>query len=275
VPAERTLGNFAGPLVLVGAGKMGGAMLQGWLALYLDPKCTIVLEPQPSLEIDALTERGLKINPDDAMPAAVVVVAVKPQIASDVMPAVNAFVGPATLVVSIMAGRTLRFLTELLPPKTAIVRAMPNSPAAIGRGITVAVSNPFVSAEQRDTAHRLLMAAGSVEWIIDEMLMDAVTAVSGSGPAYVFLLAEALTQAGLEVGLPRALAVKLARETIAGSGELMHRTPLEAATLRQNVTSPGGTTAAALEELMGKDGLTALMTRAVVAATKRSRELAG
>jgi pyrroline-5-carboxylate reductase len=274
-PAERALANFAGPLVLVGAGKMGSAMLQGWLALGLDPRRIIVLEPQPSDEINALSQQGLRVNPHDAAPVAAVFIAVKPQIASEVMPAVNAFVGPVTLAVSIMAGRTMRFLTGMLPPKTAIVRAMPNTPAAIGRGITVVVANPFVSVEQRDIAQRLLMAAGSVEWIIDEMLMDAVTAVSGSGPAYVFLLAEALAQAGIEAGLPRALAVKLARETIAGSGELMRRTPLDAAILRQNVTSPGGTTAAALEILMGRDGLTALMTKAVAAATRRSRALAG
>jgi pyrroline-5-carboxylate reductase len=250
-------------------------MLQGWLALGLDPRRIIVLEPQPSDEINALSQQGLRVNPHDAAPVAAVFIAVKPQIASEVMPAVNAFVGPVTLAVSIMAGRTMRFLTGMLPPKTAIVRAMPNTPAAIGRGITVVVANPFVSVEQRDIAQRLLMAAGSVEWIIDEMLMDAVTAVSGSGPAYVFLLAEALAQAGIEAGLPRALAVKLARETIAGSGELMRRTPLDAAILRQNVTSPGGTTAAALEILMGREGLTALMTKAVAAATRRSRALAG
>jgi len=273
--AERPLRAFAGPLVLVGAGKMGGAMLQGWLALGLEPKRTIVLEPQPAAEIEALAERGLKINPNTAGPVAVAVIAVKPQIAAEVMPAVKTFVGASTLVVSIMAGRTLRFLTAALPPKTAIVRAMPNTPAAIGRGITVAVANPHVSAVQRDIAHRLLAAAGGVEWVLDEMLMDAVTAVSGSGPAYVFLLAEALAQAGIEAGLPRGLSVKLARETIAGSGELMHRTPLDAATLRQNVTSPGGTTAAALEVLMSRDGLTALMTKAVAAATRRSHDLAG
>ena len=145
---------------------------------------------------------------------------------------------------------------------------MPNTPAAIGRGITVAVARR-ANAAQRDLAHRLLVATGTVEWIEDEALMDAVTAVSGSGPAYVFLLAEALAQAGVAAGLPQALAAKLARETVAGSGELLHRETLDAAVLRENVTSPGGTTAAALEVLMGKDGLAALMTAAVAAATKR------
>jgi pyrroline-5-carboxylate reductase len=273
--ASRSLADISASLVLAGAGKMGSAMLQGWVARGLDPKRTVVLEPQPSAEIEALAERGLKINPHDAAPAAAVVIAVKPQIAPNVMPALVPFVGPATLVVSIMAGRTLRFLTEALPPKTAIVRAMPNTAAAVGRSMTAVVANPFVSAEQRDIAQRLLAAIGNVEWIIDERQMDAVTAVSGSGPAYVFLLAEALAQAGIEVGLPRPLAVKLARETIAGAGELLRQSPLGATALRQNVTSPGGTTAAALDVLMGKDGLTTLMNNAIAAATRRSRELAG
>ena len=149
---------------------------------------------------------------------------------------------------------------------------MPNTPAAIGRGITVAVGNRRVTAKARKLAHGLLAATGAVEWVDDEALMDAVTAVSGSGPAYVFLLAEAMAQAGAAAGLPAALAEKLARETVAGSGELLHRSPLDAATLRQNVTSPGGTTAAALEVLMGSDGVAPLMTKAVAAATKRGKD---
>jgi len=150
---------------------------------------------------------------------------------------------------------------------------MPNTPAAIGRGITVAVPRNATAA-QRELAARLLSATGAVEWVDDEALMDAVTAVSGSGPAYVFLLAETLAQAGVAAGLPAPLAAKLARETVAGSGELLHRSPLDAAVLRQNVTSPGGTTAAALAVLMGENGVAALMTRAIAAATARSRELA-
>jgi pyrroline-5-carboxylate reductase len=152
---------------------------------------------------------------------------------------------------------------------------MPNTPAAIGRGITVAVPNARVSGAQRDLAHRLLAATGKVEWIADEKLMDAVTAVSGSGPAYVFLLAESLTRAGIAAGLPPDLAATLARETVAGSGELLHLSPLDPATLRQNVTSPGGTTAAALEVLMAADGLDPLLAKAIAAAAKRSRDLAG
>ena len=205
---------------------------------------------------------------------ATIVLAVKPQVAADVMPAVAAMIGSETLVLSVMAGKTLGFLEAGLPG-TAIVRAMPNTPAAIGRGITVAVPNARVTADQQARARALLAASGSVEWISDETLMDAVTAVSGSGPAYVFLLAEALAKAGAEAGLPEALAAKLARETVSGAGEMLHRSQAAASTLRQNVTSPGGTTAAALEILMAADGLDPLMHKAVEAAARRSRELAG
>ena len=173
-----------------------------------------------------------------------------------------------------MAGRTLDFLAGALNTPCALVRAMPNTPAAIGRGITVAVARGATE-KQRELADGLLAATGAVEWVDDEALMDAVTAVSGSGPAYVFLLAEALADAAIAAGLPPALAEKLARETVAGSGELLHRSGLTAATLRENVTSPGGTTAAALAVLMGRNGLVPLMKEAVAAATKRSRELAG
>ena len=228
------------------------------------------------LEIAALSARGLRLNAsrDAVGDVAAVVVAVKPQVAGEVMPALAPFVGGATVVVSIMAGRTLRFLAASLP-RAAIVRAMPNTPAAIGRGITVAVANARVSAAQRALVDALLSAVGGVEWVADETLMDAVTALSGSGPAYVFLLAEAMSRAGTAAGLPAALAATLTRATVAGAGELLHRSPLDAATLRQNVTSPGGTTAAALNVLMAKSGLGTLMEKAVAAATKRSRELAG
>src|SRR5581483_5765433 len=171
--------------------------------------------------------------------------------------------------------RTLAFLEKAFSAGTAVVRAMPNLPASIGRGITVAVANRHVSKRQRELAGDLLAATGAVEWVEDEKLLDAVTAVSGSGPAYVFLLAEALTDAAVSAGLPAELAARLARETIAGSGELLRRSPLDAATLRKNVTSPGGTTAAALEVLMGPGGFETLMTMAIALATKRSRELAG
>jgi len=255
---------------------MGGALLEGWLRLGLDPKRVAVLEPSPSPQISGFAERGLRLNPDPGTlsNAAAIVIALKPQVAAQVLPALAPLVSASTVVVSIMAGRTLQFLSGALARPCALIRAMPNTPAAIGRGITVAMPRQ-ADAAQRDLADRLLAAAGAVEWIEDEALMDAVTAVSGSGPAYVFLLAETLAQAGAAAGLPPALAAKLARETVAGSGELLHRSALDAAALRENVTSAGGTTAAALEVLMGQGGLAPLMTKAVAAATARSRELAG
>jgi len=270
------LRDLSGFLVLVGAGKMGGALLDGWLRSGLDPAKVAVIEPNPAPQIAALADRGVRLNPEATTLTRVsaVVIAVKPQIADQVMAATAPMIGASTLVVSIMAGRTLRFLSGALNNASALVRAMPNTPAAIGRGITVAV--PLRASDaQRDLAHRLLAATGTVAWVEDEALMDAVTAVSGSGPAYVFLLAEALAQAGAAAGLPQPLAEKLARETVAGAGELLYRSALDAATLRENVTSPGGTTAAALEVLMGKDGLVTLMKKAVAAATERSRKLAG
>jgi pyrroline-5-carboxylate reductase len=265
-----------GPLALVGAGKMGGAMLEGWLALGLDPAKVVVVEPNAAPEILALGERGAIINPppNGVANLAAIVLAVKPQVAPDVMPNVAKMVSQGSLVLSIMAGRTLAFLEEHMPG-AAVVRAMPNTPAAIGRGITVAVPNAKVTAAQKTLANDLLAASGEVEWVADETLIDAVTAVSGSGPAYVFLLAEALARAGVSAGLPPALAEHLARATVSGAGELLHRSPLDPATLRKNVTSPGGTTAAALEILMGEGGLDRLMREAVAAAAKRSRELAG
>jgi len=272
VSTNGTLKNITGTIVLAGAGKMGGAMLTGWLAGGLDPARTIVIEPFPSDEIKALVGQGIRLNPKDAGTAETLVVAVKPQTFREAGPALKPFVGASTLVVSIMAGTPIAALEQVCGG--IVVRAMPNTPAAIGRGITVAVPAKKVSAAQRATADALLRATGSVEWVDDEKLMDAVTAVSGSGPAYVFLLAEELARAGVEAGLPAELATKLARETVAGSGELLHRSDLPAATLRQNVTSPGGTTAAALEVLMGKDGMAQLMIRAIAAATKRSIELA-
>jgi pyrroline-5-carboxylate reductase len=274
VNPNNALKNITGTIVLAGAGKMGGAMLSGWLAQGFDATRVVVFEPQPSDDIRAYLAKGVRLNPSahDRGTIAAFVVALKPQAFREAGPALKPYVDAATLVVSIMAGTTIGSLNEVLGGH--IVRAMPNTPAAIGRGITVAVAAKDVSAAQRETADGLLRSTGSVEWVADEGLMDAVTAVSGSGPAYVFLLAEELARAGVAAGLPEALAIKLARETVAGSGELLHRSELPAATLRQNVTSPGGTTAAALGVLMGQDGLQSLMTRAVAEATRRSKELA-
>ena len=267
-PADA-LRNFTGTLVLAGAGKMGGAMLTGWLAQGLDPKCVVVIDPFVADDFKAL---GVAINPDRIGDVAVLVVAVKPQMFREAGAALKSFVQPSTLVVSIMAGTTIAAIKDVCGGR--VIRAMPNTPAAIGRGITVAVPSPDVSVGQRAVADALLRATGGVEWVDDEKLMDAVTAVSGSGPAYVFLLAEELARAGVAAGLPEALATMLARATVAGSGELLNQSDLDSATLRKNVTSPGGTTAAALAVLMADDGLPPLMTRAVAAATARSIELA-
>jgi pyrroline-5-carboxylate reductase len=268
------LKNVHGTIALAGAGKMGGAMLTGWLAQGLDAKRVVVIEPKPSSEISALKARGVRLNPTpkEAGEVDTLVVAVKPQSFREAGAALKSFTGSSTLVVSIMAGIPIAALEAVCGG--SVVRAMPNTPAAIGRGITVAVAAKRVSAAQRAVADALLRATGSVEWADNEGLMDAVTAVSGSGPAYVFLLAEELARAGVAAGLPAELAAKLARETVAGSGELLHRSKVSPATLRQNVTSPGGTTAAALDVLMGSDGLQKLMTRAVAAATQRSKDLA-
>jgi pyrroline-5-carboxylate reductase len=270
------LRDLPGALVLVGAGKMGGAMLDGWLGLGLDAAKVTVIEPQPAPAIAALARRGARlITAPEAVPdAAAVVVAVKPQSAAEVVPGLSVLIGPATVVISIMAGKTLAGLERALPAATAVVRAMPNLPASIGRGITIAAANARVTSRQRDLAYCLLAATGAAEWVGEEALLDAVTAVSGSGPAYVFLLAEALARAGVLAGLPADLSARLARATVAGSGELLRGSALDAATLRENVTSPGGTTMAALDILMASDGLPQLMERAVAAATRRARELA-
>jgi len=272
---SREFRQLPGPLVLIGAGKMGGALLDAWLNSGFDPAQIAVIEPQPTPAIAALAGRGLHLNPNAAAlkAAAAVIIAVKPQAAAEALAAATPSVAASTMVVSIMAGRTIQSLAQGLPKGCALVRAMPNLPAAIGRGITIAVArgeNP----EQRRLADRLLSATGAVEWIGDETLMDAVTAVSGSGPAYVFLLAETLAQAGVQAGLPPDLAKKLARETISGAGELLRRGNVDAASLRESVTSPGGTTAAALTVLMGPSGLAPLVAKAVAVATDRSRQLA-
>jgi pyrroline-5-carboxylate reductase len=273
-PTPQSLAHVTGTIVLAGAGKMGSAMLTGWLAQGLDPRRVAIVEPSPSPDIGALAARGVRINASALEPgaASALVLAVKPQMFREAAAALRALAGPGTLVLSIMAGTPIAAISEACGG--SVVRAMPNTPAAIGRGVTVAVAAGNVSAGQRAIADGLLRATGRVEWIDDETLMDAVTAVSGSGPAYVFLLAEELARAGVAAGLPPALATTLARETVSGSGELLHRSELESAVLRQNVTSPGGTTAAALEVLMGADGMQPLLTRAVAAATRRSKELA-
>ena len=266
-----------GPLLLAGAGKMGGAILEGLLARGLDARQIIVQEPSPVPAVASfLADRAIDVVPQiDALTQspAVILVAVKPQVIDAVLPGLSKLAGPRTLVLSIAAGRRLATFEKHFP-HAAVVRAMPNTPAAIQRGITVAVGNSSVSPEQRALADDLLSAVGEVLWVEDEALLDPVTAVSGSGPAYVFLLAECLAEAGRAAGLDAGLADHLARATIVGSAALLQASDLTAAELRRNVTSPGGTTAAALEILGGDEGLQKLMTAAVAAATKRGRELA-
>lgn len=270
--------NLEGPLVLAGAGKMGSAMLSGWLAAGLPAREVRVIEPQPSAELAGLCRahaialsRGLETA---ANPPSVLVMAVKPQMMAEVFPRLARQAGPHTVTLSIAAGKPIASFEAHLPAASAVVRGMPNTPAAIGRGMTVLCANAYTTQAQRALCEQLMAAVGAVGWIGDEALMDAVTAVSGSGPAYVFLLAEAMTTAGIKAGLEPALAAQLARATVSGSGELLAQSPLDAAKLRENVTSPGGTTAAALEVLMATDGLPSLMDRAIAAAVARGKVLA-
>jgi pyrroline-5-carboxylate reductase len=260
-------------ILLVGCGKMGGALLAGWKKRRLAQSMAVV-EPQA-----APMPKGVKRHatpdtlPKSFAPSAIVF-AVKPQSLAEMMPAYRRFADGGTVFLSIAAGKTLRFFARNLGEAAPVVRAMPNTPAAIGRGISVACPNGAVSKPQRALCDRLLAAAGDVAWVDDEALLDPVTAVSGSGPAYVFLLIECLAEAGIAAGLPAELAMRLARATVAGSGELARLSSDDAAQLRRNVTSPGGTTEAALKVLMAADGLAPLFKRAIAAATERSRQLA-
>ena len=268
-----------GQLLLVGCGKMGSAMLRGWLARGVSAGDVTVVEPNAEVLGD-LARSGLSLVAEGAkLPAElaprVVILAVKPQMMDGAIGGYRRFVRPGTVFLSIAAGRTIGYFERMLGADAAIVRSMPNTPAAVGRGITVACANRNVSGDQRALCDELLAAVGEVAWISEEGLIDAVTAVSGGGPAYVFLLIECLAEAGAAAGLPRDLAMQLARSTISGSGELARQSPEPAAVLRQNVTSPAGTTLEALKILMAPDGLQPLLTKAIAAATRRSRELAG
>ena len=263
-------------LLLVGCGKMGGALLRGWLERGA-ARHVVVVEPGPGADAFA-TERLVARHkrPEEIPPEFtpdVVIFAVKPQGMDGAVNPYKRLVG-RSLFLSIAAGKTLRYFARLLDDDAAVVRAMPNTPAAVGRGITVATANPRVTPTQRRLADMLLSAVGEVGWVEDEALIDAVTAVSGSGPAYVFLLIECLAKAGVAAGLPPELATRLARATVAGSGELARLSHEPASKLREAVTSPGGTTRAALDVLMATDGLEPLMIKAVAAAARRSRELA-
>jgi pyrroline-5-carboxylate reductase len=257
---------------------MGYALLAGWLERGLDPARIVVQDPAPPPRVrEQLTRHGIDVRAEvRSLPQApaVLLVAVKPQVIDQVFPPLAQLARKRTVVLSVAAGRRIDGFEAHLPPGIGVVRAMPNTPASVGRGITVAVPNPHVTPAQHETCDALLRAVGEVAWVADEGLMDAVTAVSGSGPAYVFHLAECLAEAGVKAGLPAELAQKLACWTVAGAGELLHRSDLGPTLLRQNVTSPNGTTFAALQVLMGEDGLARLMREAVAAAAQRSRELA-
>jgi pyrroline-5-carboxylate reductase len=269
--------DLDGRLVLIGAGKMGSAMLEGWLREGLDPSKLVAIDPAPSSEVHAMiSKRGIALNEMAGIgDALAIVVAVKPQVFEAVMSGLRVSRQANPLVISIVAGKTIASLEKHFGRDAAVIRAMPNTPAAVGRGITAMAANRNVSTSQLALATRLLSAMGEVVTVEREEQIDAVTAVSGSGPAYVFYLTECLADAGRKLGLSEELATVLARATVSGSGELMRLSGLPAAVLRRNVTSPGGTTHAALEVLMAEHGLKSLLERAVAAAEKRSRELAG
>ncbi len=263
------------PILLVGCGRMGSAMLSGWREQGLAR--SVAVDPAPSASSFAGPDMTVVTDPaaiPDGFAPAAVVLAVKPQNAEATLPAYTRF-APNTVFLSIMAGRIMAGIRSSIGASAAIVRAMPNTPAAIRQGVTVACPGPGVSTQQKALCDRLLQAIGKVAWVEDEALLDPVTAVSGSGPAYVFLLAELMEQAAIEQGIPPDLARLLARQTVAGSGALLAASPDDASALRVAVTSPGGTTAAALSVLMNPDAWPIAMSQAIAAATRRSRELAG
>ncbi|HPF47887.1 MAG: pyrroline-5-carboxylate reductase [Alphaproteobacteria bacterium] len=269
------------PILLVGCGKMGSAMLSGWLKRKLDGAAIHIVDPNiehVKAEFKNFDDRQLhnsfetisrKIKPS------FIILAVKPQMMDDVMEALKINRVSGDVIVSVAAGRTIRYFEDHISRDQAIIRAMPNTPAAIGRGITVCCANRLVSVDKREVCTLLLQAVGMVEWIEDESLMDAVTALSGSGPAYVFAMVEAMASAGEAIGLDPELSRRLARETVCGSGALLDQSKELASKLRENVTSPGGTTAAALDVLMADDGIFRIMRRAMQDAKARSKELAG
>jgi pyrroline-5-carboxylate reductase len=268
--------GFKASLLLAGAGKMGGALLRAWLDRGYDPRKINVIEPQPSHDLIELAgARGFALRAPPRPPE-ILVLAMKPQSLDEAATGLASFITPGTLLVSVLAGKTIANLSSKLPQASAIVRAMPNLPVAVGRGITALAANAAATPTQRATAETLLAAAGGVEWLASEDLIDAATAVSGSGPAYVFYLAECLANAGAALGLPDDVAGRLARATVEGSGEMLFRhagrTPAE---LRESVTSRGGTTAAALEVLMAPNGLAPLIERALTAAKRRAGLLSG
>ncbi|MFI5000379.1 MAG: pyrroline-5-carboxylate reductase [Reyranellales bacterium] len=264
-----------GKLLLVGCGKMGGAMLDGWLARGLAAADAIVAEPVAAIRPNKPGLRVVASTSEVGETPEIVVLAVKPQSMDAVLPDLKRFAEAGSVFLSIAAGKTLRYFASHLGAAAKVVRAMPNTPAAVRQGITVATPSREVSAGEKKRCHELLEAVGQVLWVEDEALMDPVTALSGSGPAYVFLLVEAMAAAGARLGLSPDMAMQLARATVSGSGELLRQSSEPAQQLRVNVTSPGGTTAEALKILMAPDGIQPVFDKALAAASRRSRELAG
>jgi pyrroline-5-carboxylate reductase len=270
--------NLTGKLVLIGAGKMGTAMLEGWLKAGVRGDQVVIFDPAPPPETIGLIEsHGITHNPtpDAVRDIEVILLAIKPQMVDEVLPGLKALAREKPLVVSVVAGKTIAALKAHFGQDAPVIRTIPNTPSAVGRGITAMAPGNDVSDAQVELATALLTAIGEVVTVDDEGLIDAATAISGSGPAYIFYMTECLTEAGKALGLPDDVAVSLARATVAGAGELMRVTGTDAATLRQNVTSPKGTTYAALQVLMAGDGMEPLLRKATAAAEKRSRELAG
>lgn len=264
------------PILLIGAGRMGGALLSGWAQRKLGP--VIVVEPSPSKELKAFARKNrialfARTNSIDTVRARACIVALKPQVLKNEAGSLRPIAESGALMISIAAGTNTATLKKAWGGKARLVRAMPNTPGAIGRGITALFAAKGTSATDRALADQLLKALGETLWVKSEGQIDAATAVSGSGPAYVFHLVETLAEAAVVEGLPRPLAERLARATVIGSGALLDSDSSPAAKLRRNVTSPGGTTEAALKILMAEGGLSALMRRAVAAAHRRAREL--
>lgn len=269
------------PLLLIGCGKMGSAMLSGWLKEGLNKNAVFIVDPY----LDLIKENFSQLAPKNlqttigglpkGLSPSFVIIAVKPQMMDEALVALKAYDLSKTVVLSVAAGKTIHYFEDHLSQEQAIIRAMPNTPAAIGKGITVCVANRHVNDDQKQISSRLLETVSVVEWIDDEALMNAVTALSGSGPAYVFYMAEVMAAAGEAIGLPKDLSDKLARHTVNGAGALLEESIESSSKLRENVTSPGGTTAAALDVLMSDEGIAKSIRRAMQDAKARSKELAG
>lgn len=272
--------SSATPILLVGCGKMGSAMLAGWRSQGIAADDVVVVEPAEALAAELVRNHGVRVAggasevPDGFAPATVIF-AVKPQMMDAAAPDYAEFIKSGALALSIAAGKDLHYFEGLFGSECAIVRTMPNTPAAVGRGITALFANDHVSDQQKQAAESLLSAVGQTVWLDDEGQMDAVTALSGGGPAYVFLLIETMAKAGIAAGLPADVAARLAHTTVSGAGELARLADEPPEQLRKNVTSPGGTTLEALNVLMADDGIQPLFDKAIAAATRRSRELAG